>query len=250
MKLFAPRQQPIVNILINSLWSFIAWVIGSIIIIILTFIMSNYFNVVWMFWTNSMWIKISPLFPFIFSIITLLWTTVSSFVTYKILNMTDSEKYKKNSILFWQIAFLQVVSYILMIPLYIYSGSNNFEMIMYVYAFHILLIVFWTSLILELFNNYRYILLWFYWSIIWLFFCILFCIFIFSTFSGGYSKIIVLITLLPFSNFIILFIRQLFELVYSLYYKYTAMDPLWDIFYQIEMEEERALREEEEKNTI
>ena len=250
MKLLTPRQQNFSNILINSLWSFISWVIWSIIIIIITFIMSNLFNVVWMFWDSSIGIKISPAFPFIFSLITLLWVTISSLLTYKILNMTDPEKYKKNSVIFWQLSFFQIIWYIMMIPLYIYTWKNNFDMIMYVFTFHILLIGFWINIILEIFNNYRYILLGLYWTIIWLFFSILFCFFIFSTFSAWYSKITILISLLPFSNFIITFFKQLFELVYSMYYRFTTLDPMWDIFYQIEVEEEEKLREEEEKNTI
>jgi hypothetical protein len=38
--------------------------------------------------------------------------------------------------------------------------------------------------------------------------------------------------------------------MYFHYYKYTNNDGLWDIFYQIEMEEKEALLEEEEKNSI
>lgn len=137
-----------------------------------------------------------------------------------------------------------------MIPLYIYTWKSNFDMIMFVFTFHVLLIVFWVNIILEIFNNYRYLLLGLYWTIIWLFFSILFCFFIFNTFSAWYSKITILISLLPFSSFIITFFKQLFELVYSMYYRFTTLDPMWDIFYQIEVEEEEKLREEEEKNTI
>lgn len=57
-------------------------------------------------------------------------------------------------------------------------------------------------------------------------------------------------TILPFSNFIIVFLKQSIEFLYSMYYKLTTLDPLWDIFYQIELEEEREMREEEEKNII
>ncbi|MDR1944887.1 MAG: hypothetical protein LBQ59_02080 [Candidatus Peribacteria bacterium] len=61
---------------------------------------------------------------------------------------------------------------------------------------------------------------------------------------------IVLMVLLPLSNLIIIFLKQIFELVYYFYYKFSSLDPLGDIFYQIEVEEERKLREEEEKNSI
>jgi hypothetical protein len=61
---------------------------------------------------------------------------------------------------------------------------------------------------------------------------------------------LVLMVLLPLSNFIIVFLKQIFELIYYYYYKFTSLDPLGDIFYQIEIDEERKMREEEEKNLI
>jgi hypothetical protein len=171
-------------------------------------------------------------------------------LTYHILNMTDSEKYKKNRILSGQLAFFQLLCYILMTPLYIYTGTWNFQDIMLVYLFHILFIVSWTSIILDIFNNYRYLLIWLYGTIIALFFSIIFSIFVFSTFWSWYARMVILMVLLPLSNFIVIFLKQIFELLYYYYYKFTSFDPLWDIFYQVEIEEERKLREEEEKNSI
>lgn len=244
----APRNQPFSSILINSAWAFIAWIIWSIIIVVLTFFASNAFEIVDI--TNSFWRKISPIFPFILSIITLLWTTITSFLTYHILNMTDPEKYKKNRILFGQLAFLQILAYILMTPLYIYTWVWDFQNIIYVYLFHILLIISGTNIILDIFNNYRYVLIWIYGTIIALYFGIVFSVFVFSNLWDWAAKMVILMALLPLSNFIITFLKQIFELLYYYYYKFTSLDPLWDIFYQVEVEEERKLREEEEKNTI
>jgi len=46
------------------------------------------------------------------------------------------------------------------------------------------------------------------------------------------------------------FFKQLFELLYFYYYKYTTLDSLWDIFRTIEIEEKEKQREEEEKNML
>lgn len=246
----SPRKQNLKDIWINSAWSLVAWVLWSVLIIVLTFMISSKYNVVSIIQGSTIESKVSAIFPFILSIITLLWTTVSSFLTYKILNMTDPEKYKKNWVLFGQLAFFQIVCYILVTPLYIYIWLYNYENILLIYLFHVLLIVFWTSLILEIFNNYRYILLWLYWSIIWLFACIIFSTYIINNSSESYSKIIILVVLLPLANFITITLKQLFELLYYYYYKHTSLDPMWDIFHQIEIEEERKMREEEEFNSI
>jgi hypothetical protein len=164
--------------------------------------------------------------------------------------MTDPEKYKKNRILFGQLAFLQILAYILMTPLYIYTWVWDFQNIIYVYLFHILLIISGTNIILDIFNNYRYVLIWIYGTIIALYFGIVFSVFVFSNLWDWAAKMVILMALLPLSNFIITFLKQIFELLYYYYYKFTSLDPLWDIFYQVEVEEERKLREEEEKNTI
>ncbi len=245
-----PKKQNFWDILINSLGSFLAWIIWSIIIIVITFFLSNSIDVVSNFQSNRIWIKASPIFPLLLSLITLIWTSVTSFLTYKISNMTNPEKYKKNIIIFWQIAFFQVLTYIFLAPIYIYTWMLDYQNIMTVYIFHVIIIMFWTSLILEILNNYRYILIWLYWSFVWLFFSWVFSLFVFFSFSGGLAKLIILALLLPLLNFLLNFIKQIFELMYYYYHKATALDQLWDIFYQIELEEKELIREEEEKDII
>lgn len=246
----SPRKQKFSDIIISSLWAFIAWIIGSIIIIIITFFISDYFDIVSTFEVNKVWTKPSAMFPIIISLLTLLGTTVISFLTYYILSMTDPEKNKRNLIIFWQLAFFQILTYIFIIPIYIYTSTIDYNNIIFVYIFHSIIIIFGTSLLLDIFNNYRYILIWFYWSFIWLFISLLFTIYIFNSFWTGYAKLIILSLLLPIINFTTIFFKQIFELVYYSYYKYTSLDQLWDIFYQIELEEEEKSKIEEEKNSI
>lgn len=245
-----PRKQKISDIMINSIWAFIAWVIWTIIIIIITFIMSNYLDIVSAFENKELWVKTSSIFPIVISLITLLWTSVASFLSYFILSLTDSEKYKRNNFIFWQLALLQVLIYIFISPIYIYMWLINYDNIMIVYIFHVLIIIFSTSIILEIFNNYRYILIWFYWSFIWLFISILFTIYIFNSFWDWFAKLIILTLLLPIINFTTTLIKQIFELLYHTYYTYTWLDQLWDFFYQIEQEENDKVNIEVEKNTI
>ena len=247
---FWPKQLTFPDILINSLWSLIAWIIWWIIILIITFLLGDSINIPGTFASAQIWLETSTIFPLILSIITLIWTTITIFLTYRLLNLTSEEKYKKNIVISWQIAFFAFFTYLFITPVYIYSGLINYEYIMYVFLAHTLIVTFWTSIILEALNNYRYILIWLYWSFVWLFVSMIITIFIFTSFSTGSAKLIVLVLLLPIINFSITFFKQLFELTYYYYYKYTNQDQLWDIFYQIEMEEKELLREEEDKNSI
>ncbi len=245
-----PQKIDFSDIMINSLWSLIAWIIWSITIVIIVFLLWNSIDVPGTFKASTIWLETSSIFPLVLSIITLIWSTITIYLTYRLLNITSEERYKKNIIVSGQIAFFVFISYLFITPVYIYSWLIDYNYIMYVFLAHILIITFWTSIILEVLNNYRHILIWIYWSFVWLFISIILTVWIFTSFDWGTAKLISLVLLLPLINFSITFFKQIFELIYFYYYRYTNQDQLWDIFYQIEMEEKELLREEEEKNSI
>jgi len=247
---FWPNKIVFQDVLINSLWSLIAWIVWWIIILLITFLLGNSVDIPGTFATAQVWLETSSIFPLILSIITLIWTTFTIFLTAKLLNMTSAEKYKKNVVISWQLAFFAFILYVFITPVYIYAGLIDYDYIMYVFLAHTLLVIFWTSLILELLNNYRHILIWLYWSFIWLFVSLTITTIIFTSLETGTARLISLVLLLAIINFSITFFKQLFELAYYHYYKYTNLDQLGDIFYQIEMEEKEKLRDEEDKNTI
>lgn len=247
---FWPKKIEFQEILINSLWSLIAWIVGSVVILLITFLLGNSVNIPWTFAKAQIWIETSSIFPLILSIITLIWTTITIFLTYKLLNMTSNERYKKNIVIAWQLAFFAFLTYLFVTPIYIYSGLIDYDYIMYVFLFHTLIVIFWTSIIIELLNNYRHILIWLYWSFIWLFTSIILTVLIFTSLDTWIARLISLVVLIPVINFSTTFFKQLFQLAYYHYYNYTNLDQLGDIFYQIELEEKEILREEEEKNSI
>lgn len=247
---FWPKKINFQDILINSLWSLIAWIVWSVIILLITFLLWDSVNIPGTFASAQIWLETSSIFPLILSIITLIWTTTTLFLTYKLLNMTSSEKYKKNVVISWQIAFFAFLTYIFITPVYIYVWLLDYEYIMYIFLVHTLLVTFWTSIIIELLNNYRHILIWLYWSFVWLFLSMAITVLIFTSLDTGIARLVSLVLLLPIINFSVTFFKQVFELAYYHYYKYTNLDQLWDIFYQIEMEEKELLRDEEDKNTI
>ncbi len=248
--LFWPQKTSFSEIIINSIWSLIAWIIWSITILIITFILWDYLNITWTFQLAQAWLKTTSMFPLVLSLITLVWTSITMYLTYKLLIITSENRYKKNIIISAQIAFFSILTYLFITPLYIYLWIIKYEYIMYIFLAHTLIVTFWTNIIIELLNNYRYILIWLYWSFVWLFISIIITILIFTSFNSWNAKLILLIILLPIINFCTTLFKQLFEYLYYIYFKYSNLDQLWDIFYQIEIEEREILREEEEKNTI
>lgn len=247
---FWPQRIEFSEVLINSIWSLIAWVVWSVFILILAFLLDDVINISWNFKLAQIWIENGWVFPLVLSVITFLGILITMYSTYRLLNITSENKYKRNAIISWQILFFALFTYIFITPVYIYAWIINYKYIMYVFIAHILIWTFWTSVIIEILNSYRYILLWIYWSFIWLFTSICLSLLIFTYFSNGTAKLISLIVLLPLINFTTTFFKNLFELVYYSYYKYTTNDQLWDIFYQIEQEDKERELTEEQKNTI
>ena len=93
-------------------------------------------------------------------------------------------------------------------------------------------------------------MIWIYWSFIWLFISSIIAIIFFNLFSDWIAKLLSLVFLLPIINFLIIFLKKLFDVVYYHFYRLTWSDPIWDIFYKIKKEDEENEKEEEQKNSI
>jgi len=248
---FWPEKLELKDLGINSLGALISWIIGSIIMLIIIFFLSWFLNIWDWFRAARSWAwELNSIFPLVLSIITFLSTSMVVFLTYFFLHLSNPERYKKNIIILGQIAFFTFLTYIFIAPVYIYAGLIDYDYIMIVFLFHTLIVVFWTSLILEVLNNYRYVLVSIYWSFVWLYISIIITSLIFTSFDSGNAKLISLLFLLPLMNFFQVFFKWLFDFWYFHYNKITSQDQIWDIFYAIELEEKEALREEEEKNSI
>ena len=247
---FWPKKISLSDIGLNSLWWMISWFIGSIIILIIVFATSSFISIPGQFEQSQLSWATNWIFPFVLSLITFIATLITLIITSIFLNMTSPERYKKNTATYAQLGFFGILTYILITPVYIYTGLMSFDNIMIIFMIHCTTLAFWSSLILELLNNYRYILTWFYWSFIGLFFTTIFTILLFWAFESGYAKLLSMLIMLPLINTSLIFFKGLFEFLYYHYNRITNLDGLWDIFYQIEQEEKQLLREEESKNNL
>lgn len=241
---FWPKSISFQEVLISGLWAFIAWAVWSLFILLVMFVFWNYFNVSGIVLDENLGTATNSMFPFTLSLVSLIWVSISLFATYFILSLISPERYKRNSVISWQIAFFSVMSYLFITPVYIYTWLLSYTNIMFVFLGHTTLVCFWTSLLLEILNNYRYILTGLYGSFVWLFISVITTLLIFFSFSSGYAKLLSLLFLLPFINACMVLCKWLFELAYFRYHRYTNLDQLGDIFYQIEMEEKEKERTE------
>jgi len=245
-----PQKITFPEVWINVLGSLIAWMAGWITILVIMFIFGDIINVDSNLINRWLGQAGSPLFPILLSIVTLIGTSLSVFLTTKILAATSAGKYKNNSVTYGQIWFFIVFLYLLITPIYIWTGLMDYTNIMIVFLVHVLLLKFWMSVILDIMNNYRYSMIGLYGSFLGLIISAVITIWVFSSFSLGHAKLIMLVLLLPIINVTMMACKQLFAMAYYSYYTYSGIDSLWDVFDRITLEEDELQREEEQKNMI
>lgn len=241
--IYWPRKVNFWDIMISSAWTFISGLIWSILIIIIVFFLSNMLNLEENFSSKIITSWRTPLFPFILSFITFIVSSIVCVINYNFLALTDPDKYKKTMVSFWNILFFSILVYVFLAPGYMYVWTIDYNYLVYVFIIHILILSFWQTLILEILNNYRYVLLGLYSSFIGFFVTSLISIFIFSLFNEWFAKLISLLILLPLINGLTILFKWIFEMVYYAYFKFSWNDNLWDVFKQIQAEEDFELRQ-------
>lgn len=249
--ILSPNEVKFKDILVNCLWTFVAWVSWSILLLVFVLISSSFYDIRWEF--SSTWDLTSTkniFFPFFLSFITFVVTEIVLFSSYIFLTFTDPDKYERSHVTYVQIALISTLIYLFITPIYLYAGMVNYDNIMYVFVWHILILFFSLMVILEILNNYRYILVWLYASIVSILLTWSIAIIIFWFFDSGTAKLIALMFMLPLVNFLWVFFKGIFELVYYKYYKHTGSDNLGDIFRQMELEAWEQLKQATAENSI
>lgn len=187
---------------------------------------------------------------FVLSFVTFIASMISVFISTKLLTLTDPEKYSNGLTSYNQIAFYGVFSYLCLTPLYLILGSIDYDALMILFIIHVLVLSFWVALLTELMASYRYILVGLYGSFLWLFAAGGFAMLLFYSLDTSYAKLVSLLVMLPLIQILLTFFRGIFEWIYKWYYDFTNLDPLGDIFKQIEREENETLREQALKNSL
>lgn len=175
-------QNNLTRILLSILWA-IVWTL--MILLIYTFSLSIFWT-----WPNEQFSKITLIFIiFIWSII---WNSLSAlFVSY-----SNNEKYNKIQYSMFHIFIFNFILFILSLGFYLSSDEiQNIALV------HTLLSIIWTNIILESFwKEWKYILSWIYWTLLWSFLLFLILIKLIK-YLDDYT--IITFILLPLSHWII-----------------------------------------------
>ncbi|MCH8518945.1 hypothetical protein LAT59_04250 [Candidatus Gracilibacteria bacterium] len=250
MSSFGPRNIKFSEIAINTLGQLIAGFIGSIIILIIVFASAKVLDIGSTMTSTGPSAERSTIFPIILSLITFIGTTASFLLGTKLFQLTDPEKYSRNSLIYSHLTFYGIFVYIFLTPVYLITGAVSYDMLMIITIIHALILALGTSIIQEILSNYRYLLLGVYASFVGTFFASAFVILFFTRFESGYAKLLSLLLILPLIYTSVAFFKGLSELLYAKYYNFTSLDPLGDIHIQLQKQAEEELRELEEKNTL
>lgn len=227
-----------------------AGIAGSMIILIIVLVTSSVISVPETFSQSRLDGSTNFMFPFILSFVTFIGSIITLVLLNFFLSKTDPDRYSGGRISYGQIAFFGILTYLCITPIYIITGLAAYDNILIIFIIHAMTLAFGSSLILEVLWNYRYVLLGFYGSFIGLFFSSLIVLGLFSIIQAWHVKLLSMLIMLPLINASMVLFKELFIFLYYHYYKYTNQDGLGDIFYQIELEEKEALREEELKNNM
>lgn len=233
--LMGPPRVDIIQVGLSSLWSIVSGFIGSIIIVLSIYLFLKSAQ-------SFIWI-----YPYIYISTVTMAMLITSAINIFMNKIINPEKYKRWSIVFTQVFLLNIFLYIILIFAYVFVANKNIDYLIYIFSAHVIIAMLGASLLTEILSSYRYVLLGIYWSIIWSLFSILLTSIVFLSLWESNKNLYVLIWLLIIINFATISIKSLFEYLYHLYYTKTWMDQLWDIYYQIELEEKEQLKKAQQE---
>lgn len=102
---------------------------------------------------------ISPVFVFVVSIMAFLASTASDILSVLFLSLTEREKYSKTPTAIYHIFILNVVLFILMVPVYFIATSAKTELSIFIIALHIIISSQASAMIMETVSNSKYSLI-------------------------------------------------------------------------------------------
>lgn len=103
--------------------------------------------------------EISPLFMFVLMGMIFASTLSANVFAPLFISFTDKERYKRVTTSMFQIFIINIVVFIIIIPVYLFSQGINLELISYAAGLHITFSVLASALVFEILSEYKYAIL-------------------------------------------------------------------------------------------
>lgn len=219
-------------ILVSVVTGFFAW-IG---VLIFAFLTSSNFSVQ------------SGASPMLFAMVAFFCLTLANYLYVWWLATIFPQLYTKAKTVFIQVSIFSIILYIIMALMYpmISSIFPWTQGILGVFAFHVLINVFWLILLTGILNQYRYSLLIFYSDFFALISTSIVVGWVYLHFSTSGSTLFILMTLAALSFLISTIIAFWILAAYYQLYRISGNDPIGNILANIENEEKRIEKEAEQ----
>lgn len=234
-ELLWPPRIDIIQVWLSAVGSIVSGFVWSIVIILS----------IYLFLQSAK--SFTGVYPYIYISTVTMATLITSAINIFMNKIINPEKYKRWSIIFTQVFLLNIFLYIILIFAYVFVASKSVDYLIYIFSAHVIMAMLGASLLTEILSSYRYVLLGIYGSFIWCLVSIFLTSVVFLSLWESNKNLYVLIWLLITINFATITIKWVFEYLYYTYYTKTGMDQLWDIYYQIELEEKEQLKKAQQE---
>ncbi len=128
--------------------------VGSLILVVIFFLASSLLTPL----TTPDEGYVSPIFVFVLLIMIFLSSTISNIVSTWLLALTERGKYSRVSSTLYQVFIINLIIFLLMVPIYFLTSSIDVGITAYAIALHIILTAQVSAIIMEIVSNYRYAL--------------------------------------------------------------------------------------------
>ncbi len=225
-ELLGPPKVPFLSVIMMTIGATIAGFISGAMIFILIYFFLGKFSLD------------SGASPILLSMITFFSLAVGSTVVYFIASLVIPDMYTRSKTAMSQLVIFSIILYILFAPIYLLvSNSTTHISILSVFSLHIMFGTFGLYIVMNLVSQYRYVLISVYGSLIaFLIVGIVWVLYIFPM-DPSSQALFILIGLVMLSFIGTTFIIYTLLWAYYALYKSTWLDPVGNIFTQIEREE-------------
>ncbi|MBN1495047.1 hypothetical protein JW911_04950 [Candidatus Peregrinibacteria bacterium] len=103
--------------------------------------------------------EVSPLFIFVLMAMIFAATLIANLISPLLISFTQRDKYKRITTTLFQVFIINVVIFLILVPIYFFSSQISYEFTSYAAGLQIAFGVLASALILEIISNYKYALL-------------------------------------------------------------------------------------------
>ncbi len=224
--LLGPPRVDIVSVGIAGLASFGAGALGGMFILVCIFL-----------FLSGAQDAAPAIFPYMLSLVALVAILISLFLQFYFSRLIFPDKYSNSGPQSMQTFGFCLLMYILFTPLYVYVGGAKTEMLMIVFAMHVLIASLGSTILVEVVSQYRYSLLAIYSSFVGSFVAGSLVVIFFMGSSTSQKILFSLSAIIAITLVVQTLCKTLFEFIYFKLYQITGQDVLGDVFSQMQRDE-------------